>query len=102
MYLCDCKGHTGAIVVQEIFGLFAKLLQTGMLRQAARRSDGRTGNGHDDLLLVTARCPRVGLKEDSPIDLSAQDFTGGLSPVRGHEGVRYAATSIARAQVGKV
>jgi len=55
-----------------------------------------TGNGRDDLLLVTARCTRVGLKEDSPIGLSAQDCTGGLSPVREHGGVRYAATSVAR------
>src|ERR1700722_1228264 len=30
-------------------------------------------NGHDDLLFVTARCPRVGLKEDSPLSCRDQN-----------------------------
>src|ERR1700683_1174514 len=47
------------------------------------------------LLWVTARCPRVGLKKIR-LRLSASEFTGGLSPIRGHGGVRYAASIITR------
>jgi hypothetical protein len=54
----------GAISLSQVFGLFAQLLQAGVRRQTARWIR-ISGSGHDDLLLVVARCPHLGRKEDS-------------------------------------
>jgi hypothetical protein len=65
----DGTGRTRAKFLQKFFGLFAQLFQVWLLSQTACGSWIGTRDGHDDLLFVTARCPRVGLKEDSPIEL---------------------------------
>src|SRR5580704_6149688 len=81
--------------LQKFFGLFAQLLEAWVLRQTARGRWMGIRNGHDDLLFVTARCPRVGLKRRFAYRIVRIEIIGGLSPARGHGGVRYATKSIA-------
>ncbi len=70
VYFCHRIGRARAKLLQKFLGLFSQLLQAGLIGQMAGRSKLGAGNGHDDLLFVAARCPRIGLKEDSPYELS--------------------------------
>src|SRR6202167_133154 len=50
------------VIPQQVFCLLAKLFQAWLLGQAAPGSERGTCSGHDDLLSITARCPRFRAK----------------------------------------
>src|SRR5580704_16709092 len=77
----------------QLFRLFLKLFEIGLLRKTARRYRRGAWVGHDNLLWITARCPRDGLKEDG-LNVLETSLVDGLSPARGNGGVRYASFSI--------